>query len=99
MVRTSPTNRVWLVPSEMFLTARLFFSPNGAPPKKACGTSGNGALANKPTLTMPFRYVWPSELDLMAELAGLSLSERWAGWHREPFTAESTSHVSVWTAG
>jgi hypothetical protein len=44
----------------------------------------------------PFRYVWPSELDLMAKLAGMSLSHRWAGWNRSPFTGESTSHVSVW---
>ena len=44
-----------------------------------------------------FRYAWPSELDLMARLAGMTLSERWAGWSREPFTAESDSHVSVWT--
>ena len=44
----------------------------------------------------PFRYVWPSELDLMAQLAGMSLRDRWAGWDRSPFTAESMSHVSVW---
>jgi SAM-dependent methyltransferase len=44
----------------------------------------------------PFRYVWPSELDLMAELAGLRLVERWSGWRREPFTNESRKHVSVW---
>ncbi|HJV14106.1 MAG TPA: class I SAM-dependent methyltransferase [Propionibacteriaceae bacterium] len=44
----------------------------------------------------PFRYVWPAELDLMARLAGLSLRERWGGWQREPFTSQSTSHVSVW---
>ena len=44
----------------------------------------------------PFRYVWPSELDLMARIAGLRLRERWAGWKREPFTNESTQHVSVW---
>jgi SAM-dependent methyltransferase len=44
----------------------------------------------------PFRFVWPSELDLMARLAGLSLRERWAGWDRSPFTGESTSHVSIW---
>jgi SAM-dependent methyltransferase len=50
------------------------------------------------TISMPFRYVWPSELDLMAQLAGMRLEERWAGWRREPFTAESTSHVSVWVA-
>ena len=44
----------------------------------------------------PFRYVWPSELDLMARLAGMKLCERWSGWKREPFTSESTKHVSVW---
>jgi SAM-dependent methyltransferase len=47
-------------------------------------------------LTIPFRYVWPSELDLMARLAGLRLRDRWAGWNREPFTTDSRSHVSVW---
>jgi hypothetical protein len=44
----------------------------------------------------PFRYVWPSELDLMARIAGLDLRERWADWARAPFTGDSTSHVSVW---
>ena len=43
-----------------------------------------------------FRYVWPSELDLMAQLAGMSLRERWGDWTREPFTSESAKHVSVW---
>jgi SAM-dependent methyltransferase len=47
-------------------------------------------------LTIPFRYVWPSELDLMAQLAGLRLRDRWADWNREPFTTDSGSHVSVW---
>lgn len=46
--------------------------------------------------TIPFRYAWPSELDLMAQLAGLRLRDRWAGWNREPFTTDSRSHVSVW---
>jgi SAM-dependent methyltransferase len=44
----------------------------------------------------PFRYVWPSELDLMAQLAGMELRERWGGWKREPFTSDSRKHVSVW---
>jgi SAM-dependent methyltransferase len=44
----------------------------------------------------PFRFVWPSELDLMARLAGLGLVDRWADWHRSPFTSDSASHVSVW---
>lgn len=46
--------------------------------------------------TIPFRYVWPSELDLMAQIAGLRLRHRWANWNREPFTTDSRSHVSVW---
>jgi SAM-dependent methyltransferase len=47
-------------------------------------------------VSMPFRYVWPAELDLMARIAGMTLRERWSGWKREPFTSESTKHVSVW---
>ncbi len=47
-------------------------------------------------LAMPFRCVWPSELDLMAELAGMTVRERWEGWRREPFTSDSERHVSVW---
>jgi SAM-dependent methyltransferase len=47
-------------------------------------------------LSIPFRYAWPSELDLMAQLAGMRLRSRWGGWRREPFTSESTKHVSVW---
>jgi SAM-dependent methyltransferase len=46
--------------------------------------------------SIPFRYVWPAELDLMAQLAGLRLRERWEGWAREPFTSESGTHVSIW---
>src|SRR3954454_18955749 len=46
--------------------------------------------------SMPFRYVWPAELDLMAQLAGMRLRHRWSGWRREPFTSESRAHVSVW---
>ena len=48
------------------------------------------------TFSMPYRYVWPAELDLMARIAGLRLRERWAGWRREPFTSDSAMHVSVW---
>jgi trans-aconitate methyltransferase len=48
------------------------------------------------TFSAPFRYVWPSELDLMARLAGLTLRERWEDWSRRPFTGESRQHVSVW---
>jgi SAM-dependent methyltransferase len=47
-------------------------------------------------LSIPFRSVSPGELDLMARIAGMRLRERWSGWKREPFTNESTKHVSVW---
>jgi len=46
--------------------------------------------------SIPLRYVWPAELDLMARIAGMTLRERWAGWSREPFTRDSTKHISVW---
>ena len=55
--------------------------------------AGDGTVE---VFSVPFRYVWPSELDLMARIAGMTLRERWSGWTREPFTSESTSHVSVW---
>jgi SAM-dependent methyltransferase len=42
------------------------------------------------------RYAYPSELDLMAQLAGLTLRERWAGWDRSPYPSSAWSHVSVW---
>ncbi len=43
-----------------------------------------------------FRYIWPAECDLMAQLAGLELESRFADWHRAAFTSESSNHVSVW---
>ena len=46
--------------------------------------------------SVPFRYAWPAELDLMAELAGMRLRARWSGWKREPFTSDSRTHVSIW---
>ena len=56
-------------------------------------TLRDGQIARR---SIPFRYVWPAELDLMAELAGMRLRDRWSGWHREPFTSESRKHISVW---
>jgi SAM-dependent methyltransferase len=44
----------------------------------------------------PYRYVWPSELDLMARIAGFSLRGRWADWTRAPFASDSTSQVAVY---
>jgi SAM-dependent methyltransferase len=46
--------------------------------------------------SVPFRYAWPAELDLMGQLAGMGLRERWSGWQREPFTSDRRKHVSVW---
>ncbi len=46
--------------------------------------------------SLPFRYVWPSELDLMARLAGMRLKHRWESWDRAPFTSDSRQHVSIW---
>lgn len=48
------------------------------------------------TYPADIRYAWPSELDLMGRLAGLELRHRWGGWRREPFTAESSRHISVY---
>lgn len=48
------------------------------------------------TFSSHHRYVWPSELDLMARLAGLELRGRWSDWDGSPFTGESRSHISVW---
>jgi SAM-dependent methyltransferase len=59
-------------------------------------TATDGGIRHR---RIPFRYVWPSELDLMARLAGLRLRHRWGDWRGSPFTAESRSHVSVWEPG
>ena len=53
---------------------------------------GGGVRVN----AVPFRYVWPAELDLMARLAGMTLVHRWNDWDRSPFDAASTKHISVW---
>jgi SAM-dependent methyltransferase len=55
------------------------------------GVDGHARLRS-----IPFRYVWPAELDLMARIAGLALAERYEDWDRRPFTHESTRHVSIW---
>ena len=53
----------------------------------------DGKVEASPT---EMRYAWPAELDLMARIAGMRLEDRWADWGREPFTALSPSHVSVY---
>ncbi|MBB1243959.1 class I SAM-dependent methyltransferase [Streptomyces durbertensis] len=57
-------------------------------------TLGEGGRAEHRSI--PFRYVWPAELDLMARLAGMRLTDRWEDWSRRPFSGESPRHVSVW---
>jgi hypothetical protein len=47
-------------------------------------------------LSCPCRYVWPSELDLMGQLAGMTLIDRWSSWRRAPFTGSSTTFISVY---
>jgi SAM-dependent methyltransferase len=59
--------------------------------QKVVITDGNVRL-----YPVQIRYAWPSELDLMAQLAGLRLRERWSGWQREPFTSESGKHISIY---
>jgi len=51
---------------------------------------------DRPPMATPLRYVWPSELDLMARLANLELEHRWSDWQGSPFTGDSTAHVSAW---
>ncbi|WP_394824486.1 class I SAM-dependent DNA methyltransferase [Pendulispora albinea] len=62
-------------------------------------SSNYGYPATGRFASLPFRYVWPSELDLMARMAGMTLEHRWADWDRSPFEHESTKHVSVWRKG
>jgi hypothetical protein len=59
--------------------------------QKVVITDGNVRL-----YPVQIRYAWPSELDLMAQLAGFRLRERWSNWQRQPFTAESGKHISVY---
>jgi hypothetical protein len=47
-------------------------------------------------VSVPFRYVWPAEMDLMAELAGMRPVARWSGWDRAPFTSDSRTCIAVW---
>ena len=59
--------------------------------QKVVITDGNVRL-----YPVQIRYAWPSELDLMAQLAGLRLRDRWSNWNREPFTSESGKHISIY---
>jgi len=92
------------------MPARLLLSPvSGLArvfPRIDCGVISSGRMGpmmpyrlRDGTMTAasaPFRYVWPSELDLMAQLAGMRARERWSDWRRTPFTSESEKLVGVW---
>jgi hypothetical protein len=43
----------------------------------------------------PYRFLWPSELDLMGKMAGLRLTEHWASWSGQPFSSESPQQIAV----
>ncbi len=47
-------------------------------------------------VSVPFRYAWPAEMDLMAKMAGMELEHRWGDWDRSAFTNRNTKHISVW---
>ncbi|WP_158749044.1 class I SAM-dependent methyltransferase [Acidobacterium sp. S8] len=53
----------------------------------------NGSIQTYP---VQLRYAWPSELDLMAQLAGLKLCERWSNWQRSPFASGDGAHISLY---
>jgi len=67
-------------------------------PLSQCVTSQHVVIGNDGTRCFPvqLRYAWPSELDLMARLAGLRLKERWGTWQRSPFTSSDSSHISLY---
>lgn len=75
------------------MVARMRAKPGGAGIPVAIGDIATTTVEG--TFSVVF-LVWPAELDLMAEMAGMRLRDRWAGWKQEPFSSESRSHVSVW---
>lgn len=74
----------------------LDVSVHDAPNQRVYGQQIHVADGGVRMYPVDIRYAWPSELDLMAGLAGMRLRERWGGWRREPFTVSSTSHVSLY---
>lgn len=87
----TPTQR--LVSHHLLLPEADREKPAGGPSDPSDRDAADGGLRR---WSVSFRYVWPSELDLMARIAGLALESRWADWHGTPFSADSRSHVSVW---
>src|SRR6202008_1498771 len=88
--------RAWTTGGEA--EAVTLFPPPANPPTqqlRMCHLTiaADGSARLRPAAS---RYAWPAELDLMARIAGLRLRERWGGWDRGPFTADSQQHVSVY---
>jgi len=83
---------VGLEPSEVRIDASLLYVTDQRI------TSQHIVLTERGTRLYPvtLRYVWPSEMDLMARIAGLRLEHRWADWERTPFARDSTKHISVY---
>ena len=76
--------------------ARLGLSIHDSVNQRIHGQQIEMSEAGIEMIPIEMRYAWPSELDLMARLTGLTLRDRWAGWRREPFTVSSTAHVSLY---
>ena len=101
VIEVSVPELQWLPPGE---TARVFHVSDTRWGIDEFDTAAQGLISHHfeivdgelERFSVPFRYTWPAELDLMAQLAGMSLRERWSGWQREPFTSDSRRHVSVW---
>jgi len=83
---------VGLEPSEVRIDASLLYVTDQRI------TSQHIVLTERGTRLYPvtLRYVWPSEMDLMARIAGLRLEHRWADWERTPFARDSSKHISVY---
>ena len=85
---------------EFDVVSQRYTSHHIWPGEAGAGTTGPGTTAAGPTgagpTAIPFRYAFPAEMDLMAQIAGLKPDDRWGNWQRGAFTAESTSHISVW---
>jgi SAM-dependent methyltransferase len=79
-------------PREVWLEAALHHASNQVVDAQLVRLSDKGARL----FPIRIRYAWPAELDLMAQVAGMRLRDRWSGWNRQPFSAGSASHVSVY---
>jgi len=77
---------------------RVMMTASRHDPVRQCVDSQHLVVTEEGVKLYPIciRYAWPAELNLMAQLAGMKLRERWGGWRKEPSTSSSTAHVSVY---